>query len=504
MPKRLKTEIAVLLFLAALFFLSRFLYLTAIPIFGDEAIYLNWSQTMAEDIRQVFLPLSDGKQPLYMWLTAPLTYLPINPLVVARLVAVFSGFFSTLGIYFIGKKLISRKFAIFAAGFYIVTPMLFFYDRLGVPDGLLLTFGIWSLYFGLMLVSQPTWQRYLTLGVVLGLGLLAKSPAIFYVLLLPTLLVPQLLQRHPHWRHAGKAAGLMVVAGITGLLISLVLRLSPLYPVIAQRTNDFVFSPTHLLENPLDPFSSRIAEVWGWLLGYLTVPLVFFAFAGLTVACLRKQLYVIVIFFWFFMPLLLEMALAKGFTPRYFLFTIPPLIFVAAYGFYGLLMHVSNRKFLRYAIVLPLLVPLQFIYLLLTHPARAPIPQKERSGYLEDWTAGWGIAEVSRYIHSLPVEQKVLVGTEGRFGTLPDGLIDYTRRTPNLHVEGMGQPVQIDQIPQPLWDWLLKDRTNRAFLVVNRSRMKINHFEHLLLIAEYPKPAGPNGQDALLFFEVLR
>lgn len=506
MVKHRKTEYLLFGSLTALYFLTRLCNLTILPIFGDEAIYLNWSQTLAEDLRQLFIPLSDGKQPLYMWLTAPFTRLPLHPLIAARLIAVLAGFLSMVGMYLLVKKLVNWHAAAFAALFYILTPMLLFYDRLGVPDGLLATSGIWALYTGLLLFEKPSLKRALILGSILGLGLLTKSPAIFFIVLLPTIWLLYLAKKDILKKQFAQLVLYIAIAGSLGILISSILRISPLYSVIGERTNDFVFSPMHLLENPLDPFLGRVPEVWGWLLGYLTVPMLLFAAIGLSIGLAYKRLYVIVLFLWFFVPLILEMALAKGFTPRYFLFTIPPLIMLSALGFYWTLTHLlEQKKILRYLVFLLLLVPAQFAYLLITQPERAPIPQKERSGYFEDWTSGWGIYEVSRYIRSLPTDQPILVGTEGRFGTLPDGLIAYTRRTPNIHVEGMGQPVHVDRIAPQLKDWLAQDANHRAFLVANQSRMKIDQeLDKLMLIAEYEKPSGPNGADSLLFFEVLR
>ena len=50
------------------------------PIFGDEAIYIRWAQIMRAEPTLRFIPLSDGKQPLYMWAIIPLLKLISNPL----------------------------------------------------------------------------------------------------------------------------------------------------------------------------------------------------------------------------------------------------------------------------------------------------------------------------------------------------------------------------------------------------------------------------------------
>lgn len=502
-----KSELLILLCLSCVYALTRLSNLTIIPIFGDEAIYLNWAQSITENIRQLFIPLSDGKQPLHMWLTALLTYVVPNPLWAPRLISVIAGFFSMLGIYQITACLVNKRAAQIAALIYILTPIFFFYDRLGVPDGLLATFGIWTLYFGIRLFENPTLYWMAATGMTLGLGLLTKSPAIFYFLLLPTIAFIKPKQWWKDKQAMIKIALNLVGAYFIGLAIVSILRISALYPVIAQRTDDFVFSPMHLLKEPLNPFLGRIGETGGWIIGYLTLPLVLLGIFGFIYGFARKWLVFITLLCWFLIPLLLEMALAKGFTPRYFLFTLPPVIIAAAYGLYVLFARLYLKyQYAAYAVFLLLIPASLFILQLITNPVAAPIPQKERSGYLEDWTAGHGIKEVIEYVRALPKEHTYLIGTEGTFGTLPDGLIIYNRKSSNIRVEGLGQPAAISTTPPDLWKFLLDEPTGRAFLVVNRSRMQVPYDEyvHLKLIEEYPKATGPDGQDSLLFYEITR
>jgi len=92
----------------------------------------------------------------------------------------------------------------------------------------------------------------------------------------------------------------------------------------------------------------------------------------------------------------------------------------------------------------------------------------------------------------------VLVGTEGYFGTLPDGLQIYLEKAPNTTVVGVGYP--ISEIPQKLTDGL---GDSRVFLLVNDSRFRIESKEGLKLISSYPKATQLSGvQENLLFFEL--
>ena len=69
MNQKIKT-ILILLTICLLFLVSRIWNLTSLPVFGDEAIYVRWSQIIKSVDSLRFIPQTDGKQPLYMWFTA--------------------------------------------------------------------------------------------------------------------------------------------------------------------------------------------------------------------------------------------------------------------------------------------------------------------------------------------------------------------------------------------------------------------------------------------------
>src|SRR3989337_697389 len=89
--------IGAIIFIVA--FALRIYNLTILPIFGDEAIYIRWSQVMRADPSLRFLPLSDGKQPLLMWSAIPLLKVFSDPLFAGRAVSVVSGVLTFLGVF---------------------------------------------------------------------------------------------------------------------------------------------------------------------------------------------------------------------------------------------------------------------------------------------------------------------------------------------------------------------------------------------------------------------
>ena len=101
--------------------------------------------------------------------------------------------------------------------------------------------------------------------------------------------------------------------------------------------------------------------------------------------------------------------------------------------------------------------------------------RNERSGYLEGWTAGHGLKEVSQYLRQAAKSGPVLVGSEGFFGTPFNALQLYLNDVPNVRVIGVG--VWIDSVHEKLQNSLVD---NQVFLVVNSTRFHAN-----------PKDLGP-------------
>src|SRR5216683_148911 len=86
--------------LIVLFFITRLYHILSLPIFTDEAIYIRWSQIAANDAAWRFISLTDGKQPMYVWITMILLKLIHDPLLAGRATSTIAGFLSMVGMYF--------------------------------------------------------------------------------------------------------------------------------------------------------------------------------------------------------------------------------------------------------------------------------------------------------------------------------------------------------------------------------------------------------------------
>lgn len=420
-----------------------------------------------------------------------------DPLVAERSVSIIAGFLTMTGLFLLMRKLFSLKTAFISSVFYILSPFLFFYDRLAVPDGLLTTVFVYSALLFVYLVERLGLDMSLLLGGTLGIGLLTKSTAALSLFAAPFSLALFKWRKGRNRKELLKFALLSSLSILIALLIYNILRLSPLFYLINQRTPDFIFGPKEILRHPFDPFLGRIIEVGKWLIGYLTFPVFALLIAGVYLMVKKSRNSAIFLLAWFLIPLLIEMQIAKGFTPRYFIFITPFALAFSAY----FVSQVLNFKKWVYALALGvLLIPaVLFEFALLTNPESAPIPQKEKEGYLEAWSAGYGIIEISNYLREQSkTGQPITVMTEGTqgYGTLPDGLQIYLRDQKNISISGVNWATVI-KVPANL---ISDAKTQSAYLVVNESRLLDRKNPHLKLLLSFPKA---NGGDPLSLYKIV-
>jgi 4-amino-4-deoxy-L-arabinose transferase-like glycosyltransferase len=489
----------LLAFLTGLYFLIRLVNLRLLPIFADEAIYIRWAQLIWRG--QIFVPLSDGKPPLFMWLLAPWLQLIKDPLLAGRLLSVLAGLATLLGVYVLSKKLFSSAVARLAAVLVIFQPFLIFYDRLSLVDSLLTALGIWIFYLSYQLFTQPSWKKGFGLGFLLAAGLLTKPAAAMFFLLIPFFLI---LFPSQKWFKKIKS---LLIPGTLALFVSLGLynlqRLSQVFYMINRRSADYLRSPQEILAQLSEYFLPTAKVFFYWLESYLSWPLLVLLLISLILALLKKNQKVCLLFLWVLLPFLIEIITGKIIYPRYLLIIVPFILIITAWGV-TTLWQLSRPKFLLRSSLLLLISVLWIYYLsfdwfILTNPVAAPLIDWEKDQYLYSWSAGFGIKEIVSYLNQLPRDQEIWVATEGSFGTLPNGLEIYFERSPNIRIIGLGFPE--NPLNSDLASALAEGK--QIYLVGNSDRFSFGDKKRLQLIAEYPRPVSPQGQEKLLFLKVL-
>jgi len=502
----------VIIVIAIIFRVSN---LAELPVFADEAIYIRWAQIMRNEPSLRFLPLTDGKQPLYMWSIIPFFKVIANPLVAGRMVSVVTGIGTLAGIFVLTKILFSStRTALIASFIYAVSPYSVFFDRIALADSMLAMFSIWTVIFAYLSAQKIRFDYAMLAGFTLGFAFLTKSPAVFVAIMLP------LTWLMVKWPKSIKKRSILVLK--LGLLIFTtfgisfgmynILRLGPNFHLIAQRNQDYVLPLSHLWTNPKDPFIFYIDRVleWFWQLGPSL--LVVFAVGGVIMGIIKKSKAVLIMGLLTLFPILVQAMYAKAFTTRYVLFSLPFAIILASFVFVGKQKKFNSSVILNGGLLVFALHAFWINYLIITKVEAAPLPRVMRSGYLEEWTSGTGIKQASELIrkkHLANPDDNIVVGTEGYFGTLPDGLQMYLSDLPEITVIGIG--LGINKLPIQLEE--SKDFGNKTYLVVNSSRLleKPGNMG-LSLVAAFPKAFRPKEQykeyihfgprDTLYLFEV--
>lgn len=480
----------VIFCLIGLFFFTRLYQLTLLPIFADEAIYIRWATMIFHDPQQfLFLPLYDGKSPLFIWLLIPMIKLfAYNPLWGARALSALFGALSLVAARKITRHYGGGETAVLAAGILtIFVPFSLFHDRMGLLDTAVTAMLSWSFYFYSRWRTLRNFKEIIYSSLIWGLGLMIKTTAFYFlpvfvgIFAVDILKKPKLLQTK-----------VLFQAG-TGLVLGLLclgwMRISPLFPFLFQRSSDFAFTPAEFLSQPMKILLLNISRISRWLWIYMT-PSVWLALISaflISTKNYRKSSILIAGLFLFLLPFILT---GKLLASRYIL---PSLVFIipaASISFEQLF--IQKRLIALFLAGVFIFFSASFSLPLYTNPGKIPFPREDIGQYLSDWSAGFGIPEARDFFTKrVQAGKRILIGTEGSFGTLPDGIFVYFSETPllaSMEIIGIGQPVF--ETPKELLQ--KSENYDETYLLVNQNRLKYQADLDFDLIMTYQKPhEGP-------------
>jgi 4-amino-4-deoxy-L-arabinose transferase-like glycosyltransferase len=489
--KKYKNEIIISFILFGLFFLSRLINLTNIPIFVDEAIYLRWAQIAKNDAAWRFISLTDGKQPLFVWLILVFMKVIKDPLIAGRLVSVGAGMLSTVGIWFLSLILFKkRRLAFFASLLYLVIPFYLLYDRMALMDAMVGAFCVWALLFEILLVKTLRLDVALILGWILGGAVLTKTSGFFNLYLFPLTLFLFDWRDKKRWSNLLKWTGLALLAIIISQLLYGVLRLSPWFHMIAQKDTNFIFPVKEWLSHPLMFFWGNLRGQIDWLVNYLTWPMAFLVGASLVFREKFREKSLLLA--WFLIPFVGLAFFGKVLYPRFILFMSLPLLILVALFLEQLAAKIKNRKSFFLLLFLFLSLPLFVDWKLLFEPTAAPIPQNDKGQYINSWPAGYGVKEVVGFAKEEAQDKEIFIATEGTFGLMPASLELYLWDDPKIEIKGYW-PVR--EVPEEV---LEKAKDKPTYFVFNETQ-NIPDGWPLKLIFKIRKG---DGKDFLSFYQV--
>lgn len=503
-----KLPYLVILGILILYFLTHIFRLTYMPVFADEAIYIRWSQLILDDWqRYLFFPLNDGKTPLYIWLQIPFLKIFQDPLFAGRFLAVLIGAVQFIVIKRIIERLEGKNLSqLIGMISVMVLPFWVFYHRMALIDGLLTLFlsttilGLIELSRQSVVTTKKSTNYFLSkrvifwiffTGVNYGFAILTKLPAIFFLPVFP--IFSQLFSKR--WtffsNQVWKNLICMGIASFIGLTMFAALKIHPAFGQLFSRGQDFTFTVSELIGGQWRASINNIGKVIFWEGSYISFTFVALTFLSIFFSKQRRlHLIFLVSMFIFVTPFI---VFGRVLSPRY---VLPMILFSTVSISLFLEELYSELKTFRWVII-AICVPAVFIVirffwsLWFNFNTLALVPI-DREQYIEEWSAGQGNREMAEIITEKAKTGRVVVATEGYFGTLPDGLLMYfhNRNVENIEIFGVGQPIY--KIPD---EWYQKAQTaETAYLLVNTYRMFVVD-PCLTLAYKFPRPGESSSLD---------
>lgn len=303
-----------LLLAMLLFVLTRTLTLTAFPIFNDEAIYLQYSQSIHDDWKKnEFISINgefrDWKPPLQYWMAAPVIRWGGDPLVAGRIVAALVSCLGLFGFYLFTKELFSKKEAVIVAMLYVLCPPALFHNNQFTAETFLFSTAPF-LYWSLLKAIRATQGKFFwgIIAILLGMALLLfKQSGALHLTVAIALPLTQLrrkegsAERIPQaamrkwviacWNWKEVAVSLSVLVAIilcSHFATSLVIP-SEFNDTKEQFNRQWVMSMREILQLPIDTWRANLQIVAEYVGSYYSWSVAFFFCVFLWFAVQKKR-----------------------------------------------------------------------------------------------------------------------------------------------------------------------------------------------------------------------
>lgn len=474
----------------------------ALPIFTDEAIYVRWSQIAHQDAAWRFISLTDGKQPLFIWIAMNIMRRVSDPLLATRLVSVFAGFGTLIGITFLTLEIFKRKRAgsvlnqifghllenkrigVVVALLFVLYPFSLVYDRMALYDSLVACTMVWALYFEILLVRYVRLDIAILLGFVMGSAVLTKTSGFFSIYLLPFSLLLFDYKKNEWKKKFIEWLVFALISVAIAYLIYMILRLSPFFYIVEEKNALFVYPFGEWIKHPLFYLSGNLNALVDWLLSYVSIP-IFILFVFSFIPDLKLWREKILLLVWFLAPFTALALFGNQLYPRFILFMTMPILILSSYSLNFIYERVKHKVAFYIILFLGISFYLYSDYFIITNLSLAPIAKPDLGQYINSWPAGGGVKEMIAFFNEESKNGPIYVATQGTFGSLPTYSMEiYLGENKNIGKRGI-YPLP-EKIPQDLVE---KAKKIPVYFVFNDSEEAPKNWP-LTLIAKYQKGIG--------------
>jgi hypothetical protein len=419
------------LLLAALYLLARVPALLSVPLFHDESEYLLRGKVFPELLWLTWIQGKIG----YELLLAAAMRLPLDSLLLIRLLSVGVGLGTLYGILLIARELKNPAAGIVAGLLYAGAPLAVLHERLGLSDSLLTCLACFVLLASVRFALAPeaTRQQGMRIGELIVVAVLAKLSGIL-LLYLPMVVLGVLdPPRRERWRKLRLLCALM-------LLVFLAVA-----ALVSLRYGSYELSKTSAtsLGARLQRQQYYAGLVASWLVAYLPAPLL----------------------------------LCCGANARYL------------WGHAG-----RARLLVRVLVVSALSAAMiwngVFAVRLILNPLQAPLVPLDREQYLETWTAGYHIPELITLLEQKADEQgPIIVANQNRLRLINLAPQLYLGDNPKVRIE----PIELSsaETPQQLRELAAQRPT---YIVLDEDELQgydfVRRYSGVRLVRVFMNPLG--------------
>ena len=367
-----------------------------------------------------------------MWIFGISESIFSDPLFAGRLVSVFAGFLSLIGIYKIAQYIFTQKVAILSALLYAIVPLFSFYDRQALMESSVALIGIWSCFFILKSIKEKSLKYPIFIGFILGIGFFIKSSSLvflisyaFFVLL------------YSFYLKTIKLISNFSISLIIFLATISLLLINPQFWDTFSSNSRYTLTINELLKFPLGTWlHSLLANLQ---IGFYSLtPLLFItSLIGIVVILKKKNLLKNSFLFFFLSAFLIITLIVRAPTDRYLISFLSFLLIPAAY--LVSLIFKKNKYFGILIILIIFIIPFCLTIFQIVNPAGYLLTTEKTSyfgssEYLHDFTSGYGVDDTVNYFKNLSSKAEIIITIAENTGNPESAIIDYFNRSKNVQV----------------------------------------------------------------------
>jgi hypothetical protein len=458
-----------------LFIAIRIITLGILPITNDESIYLFYAYVFNVNKSAWWsLIFTDAKQPGLTTIFGIASWLPGDPLILGRLVAV--GFAVVTFIYILKScKHLGIHLKILPY-ILIFSPYLLLYDRMALAESIIVASFAVCIYYLLKVKDHFDIKDTAILAVTLAFA--------WYIKLTIELMFVPIMLTYLYFFWIKPELRSKIITSFVSLALIFVIVIAPMLlnpQGVPEQSR--VSGLQQIMSFPVSVWAHNVMNVLWFSFFYFTPVAFGAAIWGAIYSFRHKKSRMI--FVWFIITLVSEIAIAGGINSHYYAYAIPFLMIMMAYG----IAHIRKwRQPIVYTLMaiivsMGLLVsfsPVGFYYL----TQHIPSIDGDYLGMVSGFTSGYGVKEAIDLAQKEAEQGRIAVLIRADAGNPESAVNLYLRQNPNILVQPIASYTQIEQ---------QKDAIKAAGIPIYFISRDVQHLDfdpHMKEIGHFTKPVG--------------